>query len=223
MRARTPAAIISRASAAVSAPNSGNNGVKPVPARRSSRYRRTSSRKRSPNAIWVNPSATARSTAPPHGALVDVIRTRRRNRNLPQRQPERAGLRLEHVDTHRVHGDPLCRLVDRRQQAAELDTLLPQDMHRPGAVLAARPRHQRLHLKSSGCSVFASRSVATTTRGPGTTNSSPCSMKTLWFFTAGIAGSASHAAQVRRCGRVAAGVAQLDDHLRCTRQHRSRC
>ena len=64
MRARRPAAIISRASADVSAPNSGNNGVRPVPASRSSRYRLTSSRNRSPNAMWVNPSATARSTAP---------------------------------------------------------------------------------------------------------------------------------------------------------------
>ena len=223
MRARTPAAIISRASADVSAPNNGNSGVKPVPARRSSRYRRTSSRKRSPNAIVGEPFGHGPLHGAPHGALVDVIRTRRRNRNLPQRQPERAGLRLEHVDTHRVHGDALRRLVDRRQQAAELDTLLPQDMHHPGAVLAARPRHQRLHLKSSGCSVFASRSVATTTRGPGTTNSSPCSMNTLWFFTAGIAGSASHARKSAGAVGVAAGVAQLDDHLRCTRQHESRC
>ena len=116
MRARRPAAIISRASAGVSAPNSGNNGVRPVPARRSSRYRRMSSRNRSPNAIVREPFGHGPLHGAAHRALVDVVRARRRNRNLPQRQPERVGLRLQHVDTHRVHRDPLRRLVDRRQQ-----------------------------------------------------------------------------------------------------------
>ena len=41
--------------------------------------------------------------------------------------------------------------VDRRQQPANLDVAaLPQHVHHPGAVLAAAPRHQRLHLNSSG-------------------------------------------------------------------------
>ena len=62
-RARRPAAIMSRASASVGMPQIGNSGVSPVPRIRSSRYRRTSSRNRSPNATAVTPSPRARSIA----------------------------------------------------------------------------------------------------------------------------------------------------------------
>jgi hypothetical protein len=61
-----PPAIMSRASAGVPRSfswNSGNSGVRSVPARRSSRYRRMSGKNRSPNAMCVKPSATARRTA----------------------------------------------------------------------------------------------------------------------------------------------------------------
>ena len=64
IRARRPAETICRASCGVSAsvPNRGKSGVRPLPARRSSRYFRMSSRNRSPNAACVNPSRTARAT-----------------------------------------------------------------------------------------------------------------------------------------------------------------
>lgn len=61
--ARTPASSISRARRSVGSPHSGNTGVIPVPSRCCSRYRRTSSRKRSPKTMCSAPSARAVRTA----------------------------------------------------------------------------------------------------------------------------------------------------------------
>ena len=50
-----------------------------------------------------------------------------------------------------------------------------------------------IHHFSSGCSAIASFRVASPTRGPGTTNSSPVSRMTRRFFTAGTDASVFHA------------------------------
>src|SRR5688572_30193820 len=60
---RSPPSTIRCASSSVGIPQMGKIGVRPVPASFCSRYFRTSSRKRSPNATCVNPSATACATA----------------------------------------------------------------------------------------------------------------------------------------------------------------
>ena len=61
--ARTPASSISRASRSVGSSQSGKTGLRPVPARRCSRYVRTSSRKRSPNTMTSAPADRAMPTA----------------------------------------------------------------------------------------------------------------------------------------------------------------
>jgi len=74
-------------------------------------------------------------------SLCDLLRSR----------PERFGLSLQHVHAYRVHRDALRCFIDRRQQSSDFDVAaLPKDMYGPCAVLAAAPRHQRLHLNSSG-------------------------------------------------------------------------
>src|SRR5688500_19224498 len=60
---RSPLSTICVASLSVGMPQMGNRGVSPVPFSFASRYVRTSSRKRSPNATCVNPSDTASATA----------------------------------------------------------------------------------------------------------------------------------------------------------------
>ena len=130
----------------------------------------------------------------PHFLFVDLIRARRWNRHHPERKAERLGLGLQHLDAHRMHRHPLRRLVDRGQQRANRDVAaLPQGVHHPGAVFAARPGDQRLHLKRPGCRASASLRVASTTRGPGTTNSSPASAEMRCDRTAGTDASASQA------------------------------
>src|SRR5439155_503458 len=124
------------------------------------------------------------------------------NRYEPQRQPERVRLRLQQLDSDGMHRDPLRRLVDRRQQRADLDVSpLTQHVNHPRAVFAAGPRNQALghlviwssgylvnHIQYlSGCSARAKRPAASTIRGPGTTNSSPTSRCTRLFLTAGTA------------------------------------
>ena len=74
-----------------------------------------SSRNRSPNATCVKPSPTALLHRRRHRALVHLVRTRRRNRNLPERQPQRVGLRLQQLDAHRMHRHALMDFVHRRQ------------------------------------------------------------------------------------------------------------
>ena len=157
-----------------------------------------------------------------HGPLVDLVRARRRNRNLPERQPQRIGLRPQQLDPHRVHRHPLMDFVHRRQHPGQLDVrLLAKDVHHPGGVLAGGPRHHALdHLAcTSGCSTCARRRAASTMRGPGTTNWSPTRTWIRLAFTAGTEPSASHARR-SRAGRVlrALAVAQLDDHVRPPRQ-----
>src|SRR5262249_9394146 len=129
-----------------------------------------------------------------HRALVDVVGTRRRNRDQPQRRADRRRLRLEDVDAHCMHRRALRSFVDRRQQRSDFDAAaLPEHVHRPCTVLARGPGDDRLHRNARGWSTAASFAVASPTRGPGTTNSSPCSRMTVWFLTAGTDASASQA------------------------------
>ena len=91
----------------------------PCPPAAPSRYRRMSSRNRSPNAACVNPFAQAFGDGCAHLCLVDVIRTRMRNVHDVQRQAGRARLRLEHRAPDTVHRHAIHRLVHRRQQCRD--------------------------------------------------------------------------------------------------------
>src|SRR5581483_3128706 len=79
-----------------------------------------------------------------HRAFVHLVRTRRGDRHLPERQTDGTRLRLEQVDTDRVHGHPLRVRVDRRQQRAEVDAALAQHVEHPCAVFAAAPGDEAL-------------------------------------------------------------------------------
>jgi len=94
-----------------------------------------------------------------HRPLVDLVGTRRRNRDRPERQAERVRLRLQQLDSHGVHRHALRGLVDRRQQRAELDIgPVAQDVHHPRGVLPARPGDEALG--HPGCGVGVSVRVA---------------------------------------------------------------
>jgi hypothetical protein len=106
----------------------------------------------------------------PHPRLVHLVRARVRNRHHAERQPGSHRLRFEHTAPYRMHGDPIDRLVHRRQQRTDRSGMgVVEHMQRPRAVLARAPRQQNLHRNASGCSAMANASVARPTRGPGTT------------------------------------------------------
>ena len=122
MRARRPLAIIVSASDVVSAPNSGKIGVSPVPASCLFAIPPDVFEKEIAERNVREPFADGARDGGGHRALVDLIGTRRRNRHGPQRQAERAGLRFEHFDPHRMHRHSVARPVDGRQQCGDLDT-----------------------------------------------------------------------------------------------------
>ena len=86
-----------------------------------------------------------------HRSFVELVRARRRDENLVQRQTQGGSLRLQQLGADGVHRDPVCRFIDGRQQTANLHVdILPKHVDQPGAVLAAAPRNQHtFHLKTS--------------------------------------------------------------------------
>jgi hypothetical protein len=74
--------------------------------------------------------------------LVDGVGARPRNRDGVQRRIGGAGLGVEELGAHLVHRHAPGVLVDRGEQSGDFDVAAAaQKVRRPGAVLAARPRH----------------------------------------------------------------------------------
>ena len=160
----------------------GNSGSRPEPARRSSRYRRTSSRNRSPKATCVKPSATKPAIAVSHDRFVLLVRARPRQRHDVQRQAGGCGLRFQQLAPDRVHRDAIEGLVGRREEpGGGIRILLVDHVQHPRGILAGGPRDENLH----GCSAFAIFSMPSMTRGPGTVRPGPVRITTRLFLTAG--------------------------------------
>ena len=140
-------------------PQIGNSGSSPVPASCRSRYARMSARNRSPNANAVTPSDRAFSTTARIRASYSSFEHGHGSGTGHSGKPGGVGLRLHQFRTNPVHGDPPERLVQRGHQPDDLDLpALPQDVQRPGRVLARTPRQQDFRLHASTASPTPSSS-----------------------------------------------------------------
>lgn len=75
-----------------------------------------------------------------HGALVNLIRARRRNQDFYERQARSSSLRVEKRFADGVHGDAVVRAIDGGKQRGDFDVAtLTHDVKRPSAVFAAAP------------------------------------------------------------------------------------
>ena len=102
-------------------PRSGKIGVRPVPASFSSRYLRTSSRNRSPNATCVNPSATACETAARMRFSYSSFVQGQGSGTVRSGTPAASACASSSRPPHRVHRHAIELLVHRRQQPADFN------------------------------------------------------------------------------------------------------
>ena len=91
----------------------------------------------------LNTFAHRPRTSITHQRFVNLIRAGPRQRHFPHRQPRRFALRIKERLAITMHCHARKLLVDRRQQSNNFERrIAPQQMQRPGAVLAARPAQQ---------------------------------------------------------------------------------
>jgi len=88
-----------------------------------------------------------------HERGVRVVRARRGQEHLVQREPHRLRLRVEDAFSNRVHGDAAVLCCERRQQPGDLESFFaPKHVERPRAVFAAAPREQDFWLRGHAAS-----------------------------------------------------------------------
>ena len=100
-----------------------------------------------------------------HALLVNLIRTRPRERNRPQGQSDRGRLCFKHRAAHSVHGHAIELGVEGREQTTDLDRrIAPQNVEGPRAVFAAAPGEKNALHSSMIAAALSSASESHLTR-----------------------------------------------------------
>jgi hypothetical protein len=90
-----------------------------------------------------------------HGRRVGPVVTSVGDFDSAQGQSGRLGLKLQQLQAYGVHGHSPVQCVDDREQAGQFDSgILPQDVERPGAILAAAPTQKCAHKEKGDKSNF---------------------------------------------------------------------
>ena len=87
-----------------------------------------------------------------HGAFVNLVGARRRNRNLHERETSRGSLCFEKRLANGVHGDAAMSSINGREQRRNLELgVLARNMQGPGAVFPAAPSEPGFRFRLIGC------------------------------------------------------------------------